>query len=351
MTPNEARPRHVPPRSKSAPPPTVPPPVVSGRWLLGAIGLTLLAAVLCAWGALCLLFWQGSWQLLYHPTTVIARTPASVGLAFDSVKFAATETGELQLQGWWIPAAPSASPAPLDLSTRYTVLYLHDKDGDLADTVDALARLHAAGVNVFAFDYRGYGQSEFARPSETRWQEDAAWALQYLEGTRHTAPASIVLAGTGLGGNLALEVAAQHPELAGLVLDSPLQAPMKAVFEDGRAHMVPAHLLVSDRYDLNASAAALRIPSLWIVSQPPEAYGNVSAPKTLAQSAPSQDAADAVARWLAGLPPRQWIQHSMIFKGRPAILPPAPESRQEPPFHFQQLFGALVRLEDINVSI
>ncbi len=293
MMPNKARPQLVRPRSHSAPSRTVAPTVVSGRWLLGAIGLTLLAAILCAWGALCLLFWQGSWQLLYHPTTAIARTPASVGFAFDSVQFAATETGELQFQGWWIPATPSASPAPLNSSTRYTVLYLHDKDGDLADTVDALARLHAAGVNVFAFDYRGYGQSQFARPSETRWQEDAAWALQYLEGTRHTAPASIILAGAGLGGNLALEVAAQHPELAGLILDSPLQAPLKAVFEDGRAHMVPAHLLVRDRYDLNAPALALRIPSLWIVSLQPEAYSNVSAPKTLAQSVPSQDAADA----------------------------------------------------------
>jgi hypothetical protein len=30
--------------------------------------------------------------------------------------------------------------------------------------------------------------------------------------------------------------------------------------------MVPAHALVSDRYELNAPATSLRIPSLWILS-------------------------------------------------------------------------------------
>jgi len=54
-------------------PPTTPPPTVSGRWLLAGAGLALVAAALCSWGTLCLLFWQGSWQLLYHPSR--ARRP------------------------------------------------------------------------------------------------------------------------------------------------------------------------------------------------------------------------------------------------------------------------------------
>ncbi len=114
-----------------------------------------------------------------------------------------------RLKGWWIPAATDAKFA------RLTVLYLHGQDGNMGDTVDALARLHAAGVNVLAFDYRGYGQSQFVRPSEAHWRQDAEWAIEYLTGTRHVAPGTIVLDGTGLGANLALEEAAAHPELAG----------------------------------------------------------------------------------------------------------------------------------------
>ena len=127
--------------------------------------------------------------------------------------FAATDTGTPRLAGWWIPAAPDAKFA------RLTVLYLHRQDGNLGDTVDALARLHAAGVNVLAFDYRGYGQSQFVRPSETHLREDAEWAIVYLTGTRHVAPGAIVLDGTEMGANLALEEATAHPELAGVIVD------------------------------------------------------------------------------------------------------------------------------------
>src|SRR5271165_2912567 len=73
--------------------PSSPPPTVSARWLLKAVGMAIIGAGVCAWGVLCLLFWQGSWQLLYHPASAVARTPASVGLAFDSVGFATTEAG------------------------------------------------------------------------------------------------------------------------------------------------------------------------------------------------------------------------------------------------------------------
>lgn len=232
------------------------PPTVSARWLLTALAISIPGAVFCVWAVLCFLFWQGSWQLLYHPAAAITRTPASVGLAYDAVGFAAGETGVPQLHGWWISASAPA---------KYTVLYLHDQSGNLGDAVDVLAQLHAAGVNVFAFDYRGYGQSVFVHPSELRWREDVAHALAYLTGTRHIDSHMILLVGRGLGADLALEVATAHPELAGVVLESPLNAPADIVFNDVRAHLVPARMLVRDRWDVAAAAGTLRIPSLWFV--------------------------------------------------------------------------------------
>jgi hypothetical protein len=246
-------------------PPSTSPPTVSGRWLLTATGLTILAAAVCAWGVLCLLFWQGSWQLLYHPVAAVTRTPASVGLAFDAVGFATAESGQPRLKGWWIPAGPEAR------FSRYTVLYLNGQDGNMGDAVEALAGLHSAGVNVLAFDYRGYGQSQSARPSEAHWREDADWALQYLTGTRHVAAGTIVLEGSELGANLALEMAAAHSELAGVIVRDPLPEPMDPIFADQRARLVPAHWLVKDRFDADAAASALRIPSLWLlqIASPP----------------------------------------------------------------------------------
>jgi pimeloyl-ACP methyl ester carboxylesterase len=238
---------------------------VSGRWLLKAIAGALLAASLCMWIALCLLFGQGYWQLLYHPAAAITRTPASAGMAFDSVGFAPDSSGIPSLNGWWI-AAPANS-----LESRYTVLFLHGQDGNLSSCVDHLAQLHAAGVNVFAFDYRGYGQSEFVRPSEAHWLEDADAALRYLTATRHIDPHNVVVDGSALGANLALELAAAHPDLAGVVAESPLENATGIIFDDARAHLVPAHWLAHDRWYLAASAAALRAPSLWFLPFPTQA--------------------------------------------------------------------------------
>jgi pimeloyl-ACP methyl ester carboxylesterase len=229
-------------------------PFVSVRWLATTGTLSILAAGICLWGVLCLTFWQGGWQLLYHPSAIVSHTPAGAGLAFDKVGFAATDAGVPQMSGWWLPAA---SPA------RFTAIYLHGANGNLSDTVPALAALHEAGLNVFAFDYRGYGQSHFFHPSEANWREDAESSLQYLTGTRQVAPGSIVIVGRDLGANLALEVAAAHPELAGVVLDNPLASPTNAIFRDPRAQLVPARALDTDRWDLVAHAAGLDVPSLW----------------------------------------------------------------------------------------
>ncbi|MGA8671980.1 MAG: alpha/beta fold hydrolase [Terracidiphilus sp.] len=282
------------------------PPTVSARWILAAMAFALLGAALCVWGVLCLTFWQGSWQLLYHPTAAVTRTPANVGLAFDSLDFAATESGQPQLHGWWVPSVPT---------NRFTAIYLHRADGNISDTVDALIPLHAAGVNILAFDYRSYGKSQSIHPSEQSWREDAESAIAYLRGTRHIPAGSLILVGTGLGANLALEVAAAHPEIAGVVLDEPLDTPMDAIFNDSRARLVPAHLLVRDRWDTVGSAANLGIPSLWFYRI--SAQGHPSQIKTEAyEKAPSRkmrvwldnsaDAAKdyslALARWLDELP-------------------------------------------------
>jgi pimeloyl-ACP methyl ester carboxylesterase len=236
-------------------------PNVSVRWLLGAAAFALVAAIGCAWLTLCLLYWQGSWQLLYHPQAAISRTPASLGIPYEPIRFAVTETGTPQLTGWWIP----------DAGSRFTLLYLHGSDGNLSDTVDTLAALRKQNLNIFAIDYRGYGQSQPVRPSESHLRQDAEWALDWLTQTRKIPAKSIVVCGTGVGANLAAELAGSHGELAGVILDQPLQDPLAPVFNDPRSKLVPAHWLVPNGYDLTAAATSLRVPSLWLFAVPPQA--------------------------------------------------------------------------------
>lgn len=286
------------------PPSRQAPPTISGRWLASAVGIVIAGALVCLWAALCLIFWQGSWQLLYHPSAHISRTPASAGIAFEDVQFDAGENGLPQLRGWWIPAA---SPNAL------TAIYLHGATGNLSDTIGELARLHAAGLNVLAFDYRGYGQSSFVHPSEKRWREDADAAIHYLTDTRHVPISSLILAGRGLGANLALETAADRHDLAGVILEDPIEAPTDAIFRDPRAKLVPARLLVSDRWQSGPAASALAIPSLWILrrseTHAPAAYDQVKARKMVVwltdQYTADTDYAAALSRWLAQLSNKQ----------------------------------------------
>lgn len=293
----------------SAKAPSVQPITVSGRWIAFALAGTVLAAAFCGWLALCLLFWQGSWQLLYHPTSTVIRAPASAGVPFTPIGFGSAGSGTPQLTGWWIPAVPSAR------YSRYTILYLHGPDGNLTDTVDHLAQLHAIGINIFAFDYRGYGQSSFEHPSEAHWLEDANTALQYLTATRHIDPGAIILDGSNLGADLALEVAAAHPDLAGVVIESPMEDAANAIFNDARANLVPAHLLTGDRWNIADAASSLRIPSLWFLALPaqnqkgaaqnPGVFEKVSARKTSvwlpADKNAAQTYSDQLSRWLDDL--------------------------------------------------
>jgi pimeloyl-ACP methyl ester carboxylesterase len=285
-------------------------PNVSARWLLSAALLVFIGALLSAWLTLCLLYWQGSWQLLYHPKAAITTTPASVNLPFEPIHFAATETGINQLTGWWLPAQQPPSKVS-------TLLYLHGADGNLSETIPSLAALHTQGLSIFAIDYRGYGQSQpiiqAGHPYEKQLRQDAEWALTWLTLTRYIPATQIVVYGSGMGANLAAQLAADHSELAGVILDEPLQNAMAPVFNDPRSHLVPAHWLVRDRYDLDTAAAKLHIPSLWLLTQPaqnqpalpPQAYQSVGIQKTLAWLNPpiAQDPhfTETLHRWLDDL--------------------------------------------------
>jgi uncharacterized protein len=285
------------------------PETVPVTWLASMFGLAILCAALCAWGALCFMFWQGSWQLLYHPTSAVVRTPAGKNLPFDPVAFGAIATGQPSLRGWWIPAASPQGKGTL------TALYFHGASGNMGDTVDMLVSLHNSGLNVLTFDYRGYGQSQFVHPSEARWNEDAESALAYLTGTRHIAPKAILLVGRDLGADLALEMAARHPELAGLVVLAPIASAANLIFRDPRARFVPARLLVKDRWQLRLPARLLKVPVLWFewtvdpgtgpLPDRPEIFSQVASPRIFVWLIPTRDPdaafSGAISAWMGDL--------------------------------------------------
>lgn len=225
-----------------------------------AIGATILAAFICGYLTLCLLFYQGQWQLLLHPSRTNSA-PATIDSApFQTIRFGVDETATPQLTGWLIPTESAARFA------AYTVLYLPGGDGSLAGSSHMLAALHSAGINVFAFDYRGYGDSAAIHPSQLRMTQDAASAWKYLTVSRALPSSKIVLFGDGLGAALAVQLAAAHPEAPAVVLQSPRPNPIQTVLADPRTSFLPVRVLFHEHFGIAAQVSSLKTPKLFILS-------------------------------------------------------------------------------------
>jgi uncharacterized protein len=114
-----------------------------------------------------------------------------------------------RLHAWWVPAR-----APL----LGHVLLCHGNAGNVGDRLAHVELLSAAGFDVLAFDYRGYGRST-GRPSEHGLQLDARAACDALLGRHEIEPARVLYLGESLGAAVALALALELPP-AGLILQS-----------------------------------------------------------------------------------------------------------------------------------
>jgi pimeloyl-ACP methyl ester carboxylesterase len=261
---------------------------VDPRWLLKTGALTILAAVICGYLTLCLLFYQGQWQLILHPKRPTTSRPPVVdsqNKEAELVHFAPDESAVPQLIGWWIPAPPGSR------YSQTTILLLPSGDGSLADDSALLTALHSLGINIFAFDYRGYGQSAASHPNQLRMTQDADSAWQYLNISRHIPAEQIVLYGTGVGASLATHLAASHADSPALILDAPHGDLLNAALHDPRSKLVPVRLLFHERFPLAEPLSTLHTPKLLLsrTASRDEAFRTAADPKrTVELAAPSQ---------------------------------------------------------------
>jgi uncharacterized protein len=253
---NLSMPRPTPRQDKHPAPRRTQQEDVSPIWLIKAIALAILVALFCGYLTLCLLFYQGQWQLVLHPTRT-SSSPASIaGVPYEILRFAPGDSATPQLTGWWIPTNPGSR------YTHLTLLFLPDGDGSLADSIPTLAALHNLGINVFAIDYRGYGQSAALRPNQQTMTHDAEAAFQYLANSRSIPAAQIIPYGIGTGASLATGIAATQPAIPALILDNPRADLLDVALHDQRASLLPVRLLFHERFPLAQPLATLRTPKL-----------------------------------------------------------------------------------------
>ncbi|UCB55017.1 MAG: alpha/beta hydrolase [Thiotrichales bacterium] len=172
-------------------------------------------------------------HMIFFPMSKLYQTPDNWGLEYENVSF--TTEDQVKLHGWFLPNAESDN----------VLLFFHGNAGNISHRRDSIEIFHRLGLNVFIFDYRGYGQSE-GKPDEQGLYRDANAAWHYLTEDKGFDADSIILFGRSLGGAVAAKLAAEV-QAQGLMLESTLSSAR----EFAREVFKILSRLVVIRYDFN----------------------------------------------------------------------------------------------------
>jgi uncharacterized protein len=149
-----------------------------------------------------------------------------------------------------------------DAASPYWILFCPPSGGSIHGrrVRRQLESLHAAGYNVFALDYRGFGRNS-GTPSEAGVYEDALTAYRHLVHQLGVSPERIILAGRSLGSAVAVELATRVPS-GGLLLLSAIDS---VPATGSRLYFwAPVRLLSSQRFDSMAKAPRVTVPVLQV---------------------------------------------------------------------------------------
>jgi alpha-beta hydrolase superfamily lysophospholipase len=217
-----------------------------------SIRIITIAASICAVSFALIYIFQS--RFVYYPIRILSSDPSSIGIRFEDVRF---ETADgVQLSGWFIPCNDA----------RGVVLFCHGNAGNISHRLDSIAIFHRLGLDVFIFDYRGYGESE-GKPTEYGTYEDAEAAWQYLIEEREVNPKQVVVFGRSIGGALAAWLA-QHHKPGALILESTFTS-----LRDAAAtiyHFPPIRWFVRFEYNTAEHLAEVNCPVLVVHSRDDE---------------------------------------------------------------------------------
>ena len=135
----------------------------------------------------------GCGGLFYHPSQETWRSAEEYSGACEEVFFESVDG--TRLHAWFLPS--SEKPA------RGTVIHFHGNAANLTNHVLMSEWLPARGLNLFIFDYRGYGRSE-GKPNRRGVIEDSQAALRYVKSRPDVDAERILVYGQSLGGACAL---------------------------------------------------------------------------------------------------------------------------------------------------
>jgi fermentation-respiration switch protein FrsA (DUF1100 family) len=216
----------------------------------------LLLAVCLYAGIAALIYFRQS-SLIYYPNIAgrgLSASPQQIGLAFEDVELLTSDG--VRLHGWFVPSAEA----------RGTLLFFHGNAGNISHRLDSIAIFNRMNLDVFIFDYRGYGQSE-GGVSEAGTYRDAEAAWSYLVETRGIEASKIIVFGRSLGASIAAWLASRQKPGA-LILESSFSSvPSMA---QRLYPFLPVRWLANFSYDTRQYVSRLACPLLVVHSRDDE---------------------------------------------------------------------------------
>lgn len=209
------------------------------------------------YSVVCVLLYFQQQRLIFFPSHQIKNTPMLYELKYDEIKIAVeNDSQEIEyIHGWWIPAQDSNAPV---------MLYFHHNAVNIGANVSQALQFHQLGYSVFLFDYRGFGKSKGDFPTESRVYEDAEATWNYLSQKRQISPNQIVIYGHSVGGAIAIDLAAKHPEAAALIVQSSFTSIRDMTRRFGLFWILPIDLILTQEFKSLQKMKSIEMPVLII---------------------------------------------------------------------------------------
>jgi pimeloyl-ACP methyl ester carboxylesterase len=152
--------------------------------------------------------------LILLPDRYCYQVPADLGLSAEAVTFPNAQ-GQPLRGLWFTPVRQPGSAGRLHSDTP-VVLFCPGTSGNLSSHLYYIELLCRAGCAVLGFDYTGFGQSAGQALLHTL-VTDVLCACDFLRQAQHVEHFGIF--GISLGANVALQVAAQRPEIGAVAVE------------------------------------------------------------------------------------------------------------------------------------
>jgi uncharacterized protein len=198
-----------------------------------------------------LFYFQQDQMTFPAPSHYANASPADLGIAFQDLHIPVN--GSEQVHAWWIPASRPSDKVLLMFHGNGYVLEQAVPEGEVKS-------LHNLGPNLLLVDYRGYGSSSPGTPNETRVYEDARAALAYLITQRQVRVNHVIFMGRSIGTGPATQLAVEHPDAGGLILESPFTSVPEAAKAIWYLRAFPLSLFVHNRFDNFSKIGSVHIP-------------------------------------------------------------------------------------------